>query len=318
VRVGSTIASRRDDRRALQRAQAKAGAAAQRWREDARVEPILAELREFGRGAPLSACPALAALFEAAPEAGDFAAAFCRSQIEAMAEDSFMQPAFRHNWDRRTATLLLARDGLALLSLVAVEPGSYAAATAVLSDAERHEAILSGRASACRAARGGDGRFTYDALELSTGARLALDLSCQALLVERVEARLVSLRLHRASPDPAPTREYDLSSGGLLHQASGDARASRHEGMLVLLGRMGRTEAAPTLAALAREAGPDGLRWQALREALALDTAEGFRALCDVARAPDDPLAMPAGALRAQLVEAYPELLALEETPCRA
>jgi hypothetical protein len=318
VRVDRTIAARRDDRRALQRSQALACAAAQRWREDVRVEPILAELREFGRGAPLSACPALAALFEAAPEAGDFAAAFCRSQVQAMAEDSFMQPAFRHNWDGRTATLLLARDGLALLSLVAVEPGSYAAATAVFSDAVRHEAILSGSACAIRVVRGGDGAFSHDALELGAGASLALDLSCQALLIERVEARMVSLRLHRASPDPAPTREYDLSSGVLIHQASADARASRHEAMLALLGRMNRKEAAPAMAAMAREAGPDGLRWQALREALALDTAEGFRALCDVARTPDDPLAMPAGALRAQLVEAHPELLALEEAPCRA
>ena len=81
---------------------------------------------------------------------------------------------------------------------------------------------------------------------------------------------------------------------------------------------LNEVEAAPTMAAMAREAGPDGLRWQALREALALDTAEGFRALCHVARASDDPLAMPAGALRAQLVEAHPELLALEKQPCRA
>jgi hypothetical protein len=87
--------------------------------------------------------------------------------------------------------------------------------------------------------------------------------------------------------------------------------------MLALLGRMGRKDAAPAMAAMAREAGPENLRWQALREALALDAGEGFRALSGVARAADDPLAMPAGALRAQLVEAHPELLALEASPCR-
>lgn len=282
------------------------------------MAPILAELCEFGRGAPFAACPTLAALFEGGTLAGDFAAAFCRSQVEAMSGDCFVQPAFRHNWDGRTATLLLARSGTAQLTLVAVEPGPHAAATVTFSDAVRHEAILSGRASASRIARGGDGEFTFDALGLSARARLALDLSCQALLVERVETRLVSLRLHRASPAPAPSREYDLASGELLCQASGDVSASRHEAMLALLGRMGRKEAAPAMAAMAREAGPYGLRWQALRELLALDTAAGFGALCDVARAPDDPLAMPAGALRAQLVEAHPELLALEEAPCRA
>ena len=87
--------------------------------------------------------------------------------------------------------------------------------------------------------------------------------------------------------------------------------------MLALLGRMGRREAAPTMAAMARESGSEALRWQALRECLALDTKEGFEALTDVARATGDPLAMPAGALRAQLVEAHPELLSLVPVPCR-
>jgi hypothetical protein len=37
---------------------------------------------------------------------------------------------------------------------------------------------------------------------------------------------------------PDPTRECEISNGRLLHQASGDLRASRHEMMLALLGRM--------------------------------------------------------------------------------
>ena len=55
----------------------------------------------------------------------------------------------------------------------------------------------------------------------------------------------------------------------------------------------------------------DHLRWID-RECLALDTAAGFRALATLARLADDPLACPAGALRAQLVEAHPQLLSLE------
>ena len=50
----------------------------------------------------------------------------------------------------------------------------------------------------------------------------------------------------------------------------------------------------------------------------ALDTATGFRALGRVARGAGDPLAAPAGALRAQLVEAHPELLSLEDGRCPA
>jgi hypothetical protein len=80
---------------------------------------------------------------------------------------------------------------------------------------------------------------------------------------------------------------------------------------------MKRREAAPAMARIAREKGPDSLRWEALREALALDTAQGFAALCAIARSPLDPLAGPAGALRAQLIEAHPRLRAFEEARCR-
>lgn len=318
MRVDRTIAAMRADRKALQRAQAKAAAAAQRWRENARVAPILAELVEYGAGAPLSTCPALAALFERGEDASEFANGFARMQAQALAEEHFAQVAFRHNWDGRASNLLLARRGAAQLVLVAVEPGTYARVSAAFSDAVRHEAIVAGAGSARRTVRSQRGEFTHDVLHLTAGARVALDLSRQALFVERVDKRPVSLRLHRANPGAGPSREYDLASGQLRHQASGDVRASRQEAMLALLGRMRRTESAPTMAVIAREAGPEGLRWQALREVLALDTAEGFRALTAVAGAPADPLAMPAGALRAQLVEAHPELRALEETPCRA
>jgi hypothetical protein len=318
MRVDPEIAAMRRDRTVLQRAQAAARAAAGRWREDARVAPILAELGEFGRGAPLSSCPALARLFGPGDAAQDFAAGFCRAQAEALAAERFAQLAFRHSWDGAAATLLLARSGPAHMVLAAIDPGSREAGSVVFSDALRHEAVLAGRGAARRSQRAVDGRLNHDELMLEPGARLALDLARQALVVHRVETRLVSLRLHRTNPDPQPTREYDPASGELRHQAAGDVRSSRHEMMLAALGRMKRREAAPTMAAMARERGPEGLRWQALREALALDTAEGFRALSVLARAPDDPLAMPAGALRAQLVEAHPELLFLEDCPCRA
>ena len=111
-------------------------------------------------------------------------------------------------------------------------------------------------------------------------------------------------------------REYALADGALLQQAAGDIRHSRHEMMVALLGRMKRREAAPLLAEIVVEEGADSLRGEALREALALDTAHGFAALCRVARSPLDPLAAPAGALRGQLIEAHPRLRAFEEALC--
>jgi len=129
---------------------------------------------------------------------------------------------------------------------------------------------------------------------------------------------LVSLRLHRIASMPAPTREYALSSGALLRQSAGEIRASRQEAMLAVLGRMRRADAVPVMAAIAREPGDASLRWQALRECLALDTAAGFSALGDLACAPTDPLAAPAATLRTQLLAAHPELAGLAVVACPA
>lgn len=318
MRVEPAIAALRGDRRPQDRAQAALVAVCDAWRRKARVAPMLEQLQRFGRGAPLADCPALAQLFEPDGTARRFSGEFCALFAAALAGDQLGQLPFRHNFDGALSTLLLARAGTAQLALTALEPGEYATASVTFSDATRHEAIVAGAARARETCRGDDSALTHREVRLEPGRAFALDLSSRTLFVTRVERRLVGLRLHRTAPQPGPTREFALAGGELLQQAAGDIRDSRHEMMLALLGRMKRREAAPLMAVIAGEEGPDALRWEALREALALDTAEGFSALCRVARAPLDPLAAPAGALRAQLIEAHPQLRAYEEARCLA
>ena len=69
------------------------------------------------------------------------------------------------------------------------------------------------------------------------------------------------------------------------------------------------------LASMAQEEGGAGLRWQSLRECLGLDSAEGFRTLCGIARDAADPLFVPAGALRKQLLETHPQLAEVDLCP---
>ena len=322
MRIDPAIEAMRRDPALQRRVQAAMISAGGKWRETAPAAAMLADLQRFGAGEPLERCPALDAAFTGrAAAAADLAASLCRTIAALLASEPFGQPPFRHGFDGHASTLLLGRAGRAQLILHAREPGRYDHASAGFSDALRYEAVLAGyaRARVVRIGRrDGDISFATDSLTLYPGARLALDLSCEALQVGHVERRLVTLRLHRFDAAPRPSREYALADGALLHQAAGDIRASRHEMMLALLGRMERREAAPEIAALAREPGDDSLRWQALRECLALGTAEGFRALSAVARAAGDPLAGPAGALRAQLVEAHPQLLGLENDSCPA
>ncbi|MGX7894705.1 hypothetical protein [Tsuneonella sp. HG222] len=318
MRIDPVIEAMRRDRSVLQQAQGVVFDAARRWSQDPRIAPVVEELDAFGAGASLFDCPLVSDLFGPGRAAQEFVASFARGQCAALTEARFAQVPFRHAYDGRMATLLLAQRGPARLTLVSFEPGSHAGGPLVFSDSVRHEAVLAGRAQATRTVHCRDGAFERSELALEAGSRLTLDLSSQALFVHRVAQRLVCLRLARDSAEPGPMREYDPATGALRRQASGSSRDSRHETMLALLGRMKRTEAAPTMADLALSPGPDTLRWEALRECLALDTATGFAALCAVACRPGDPLAMAAGALRAQLVEAHPQRLQLEATACRA
>ena len=317
MRVGPAIAAMRRDRAPQLRAQAAMFAAREGWRGETRVAPVLAQLEDHGRGAALADCPALAELFAGGDVAAHFVASFCAIFAGALRQERFGQLPFRHGFDGALSTLLLARSGRARLTLVAQEPGAYHAACVSLSDGTRHDTVLAGEAEARLMRRRPDGLFDHELLCLSAGRRLTLDLAGEALFVRRVARRLVSLRLHLAPRSPAPTREYALADGTLQQQSAGDIRYSRHEMMLALLGRMKRRETAPLMAEIAGEAWPDALRWEALREALALDTASGFAALSRISRSPTDPLAAAAGALRAQLIEAHPELLAFEEAQCR-
>ena len=81
---------------------------------------------------------------------------------------------------------------------------------------------------------------------------------------------------------------------------------------------MGRTDAAPVLADYACGQADGGARWEALRQALALDTAAGFAGLNRLAEDPTDELAPVARALRDSLCTAYPQLANMCEAPCPA
>jgi hypothetical protein len=317
VRVDPAIAALRRDRAPQRRAQAAMVGACDTWRASAGVSSVLAGLERFGAGAPLADCPALDALFTDRRSAQALVAALVRQFCDTLAREPFGHPPLRHGFEAGTGTLLLARSGRAHLVLLAREPGRRRLACVALSDATRCEVVLGGEAQARVVTRHKpSARFEEHPLVLRRGTRLSLDLSREGLQVLEVKRRLVSLRLDRSSALPGPVREYALADGALRHQSAGDIRASRHEAMLALLGRMGRDDAVPAMAAIAAEPGADSLRWQALREGLALDTAAGYRALCAVARAPGDPLARPAGDLRARLAEAHPSLVALEAMYC--
>ena len=306
----------RDDDSPQRMAQDATVARVMAWRDQPHVAALLAAVGQFAGGGDLADHPELARLFDENDAADRLARELTGVTACALADNWLGHAPFRHFTDDTISTLQLARSGYVTLSLVAIDGAGLAkrppAATADFSPSEVWERVLAGNARAVVVDRGAtrpDGAdLSTSTLSLSPGSLIVRDARSRHMRLEQVEGCLVSLRLQRRLPHAGPTREYALADGALVHQAAGTPQDSRTELMMALLGRMGRTDAAPAMAAIAREEGSQALRWQALRECLSLDTAAGFSALSEVARRSDDELAPAAGALRSQLIEAYPQL----------
>jgi hypothetical protein len=318
VLLHPAIAALRSDDAPQRQAQRDLGAAIEAWRTTPAAARVMAALSDYGTGHPLVECKDLAALFAPGPAARLFASSFAAATARALGHAPLGQVPLRHFTDGAVSTLLLARSARAALFLTAVGGPALAVQPAPVSvgfaATEAHEAVLAGSAQAQLVTCGANG-LAFEQLVLEPGTRLTRDCTREALILREVRGSLVSLRLQRRAEVPQPTREIELASGRLIHQAAASAEESRTELMIALLGRMKRADAAPVLAAIARRPGPDGLRWQALRECLGLDTAIGFAVLSELAASAADPLAAPATALRNQLISAHPQLAGLEPCP---
>ena len=294
------------------------------WRARPEVAAMQAELEALSAGAELGLCKHLSALFlpdtDAARRlAADFSAATCA----ALAAWPLGHVPLRHFTDGVTSTVLIARAVNVTLSLVAIDGDGLGlrpeSPTVSFGPNHTWEHVLGGSAGVelveCHPTGPRQARLIRREAEIGPGSIQYRDGQCDARLLRRIDGALVTLRLQHRRANADVTREYDLASGTLLHQAAGNPRDSRLELMVSLLGRMGRTDAAQPMAELAVSQAGSALRWQALRECLALDTQIGFTALAAIAARGDDALSGPAGALRAQLIEAHPHLLEVATCP---
>ena len=315
----------RSDNAPQRRAQAELHRVLAQWRSTGGGAGIETAMVSFARGEPLAALLPLARLFDP----GDGAAARLARDLTgrfaaALASQQWGQVPLPGRCDEVIASLVLASAGNAALVLQAIDGTALTRRPAMQSvsftPSESYDHVLAGSAH---------GRWVELASEAGQRANLAVAPCAlepgqittragarQALLIDVVPATLVTLKLQRRPLAGAVTREFRLSDGTLAHQAAGGPRDSRFELTAALLGRMGRADAAPLLGAMAEEQGGASLRWQALKECLGLDSAQGFAALSRIAAQDGDPLAQPALAMRHQLIATYPELAGA--APCPA
>ncbi|MCH2487501.1 MAG: hypothetical protein MK010_07150 [Erythrobacter sp.] len=313
----------RSDSAGQRNAQHAFEAARRDWQEGAAGE-VLAALEAYGADANLLDCQPLRDAMTDRDMAERLVSPLIDSLVAAQRIHPLGQIPFRHLYSNGSGLLQLARSGRATLSLVfyeAVAVADEAASTIAFADGERHELCLAGEAVArilrLEKEAGDQAEIAAERVRLCAGTVLELGAD-KTKRLESVAGRLVLLRLSREAIAPGPSREYRIADGALVHCASGDHEESRDEIAIALLARMGRTDVVPALAQIVKGERSDHLRWQALRAALALDTAEGFALLTGLAEDSGDMLAPTAIALRDRLLADYPELARLETRLCPA
>lgn len=313
----------RGDPAGQQRAQQALETARDEWLGDPAIRPVIDQLAAFGAGAAIGKCPLLAQLIADHRRALAFIEPLVAAVLERLRDHPLGHVPLRHQVEEGLAVLRLAQAGRATLSLIVLEQRSGAdrADTICFTDSQRYELCLAGSGAArCAqivADRGDEAAFAERLVPLKPGIALCFPDHRHARGIARIDGRVALLRLARTPAAPLPTREFRWSDGALVHRASGDRQESRIELAMALLGRMGRIDAAPLLAEISRT-GSNHLRWQALRECLALDSAAGFAALGRIASTPGDALAAPAERLRRDLLARYPALERCEAAPCPA
>lgn len=317
MHIGTALRALREDDLAQRQAQKEIEAVARNWREQPLMRQIEQELERFGKGAPWQECTMLSALIGNVEAAAGLIDTLSEPLGRVLEAHPFAHVPMRHQYSNGTALLQLAQVGPAVLVLLAYDESVAVAEpqTVSFSDVERHEIVLAGAADLRIAElvqdHGDRAAIDCEPCRVTAGEAMHFD-SSMARICERIHGRMVVLRVARSPLQPGPSRAFRLSDGALVHRASGERVESQREMAMAVLGRMGRVDAAPLLADLTQE-GSDHFRWQALRECLALDTATGFAALGRIASDTQDPLAGHAGALRAQLLEAFPQLARIEE-----
>ena len=318
MHVHPAIAALRGPTASQRRAVAKTGVAMeqarQEWLEQPDTRQVLDELARYGAGAKLEACEALRSLTHHHQSAAAFVQRLIDPALGALKMHPLGEAPYRFKVSQGLATLQLLEASGATLSLAAYEPleGAQPPASALFSDRDLHEIVVSGTASGAVHTLIKTGVVGSRPICLAPGDCLATKAQIGARHILSVERTLLLLQLTREPQRPKPVREVALDTGVDLRTASGDKSASQAVMALSVLGALRDFGALDVMhaTALNREEDLD-VRWEAVRQTLGLGAMRGLEVLDTLARREDDALSAPALALRDRLLATQPDLRTL-------
>ena len=291
------------------------------WLAAAATRVVAADLRRYAKGSALADGGALHAALTDHAKASALVQPLVQSTLHALGQHPLGEAPFRFKVSRGLSTLQILQSGRATLSLAAYEPLPHCAPeTALFSDRELHEITLSGRALTALSTWSGEGLVTTRHERYGLGTARSLKPRLQSRQILKVERSLLLLQLSREPETPAPTRLVDLATGETVRIASGAKATSEAVMALSVLGALGDRSALDVMERTALNDHEDAdVRWEALRQALALDPVRGIKLLDRLANRDGDDVSAPARKLSAQLLEAHPDLRASierEVAPC--
>ncbi len=325
MQIHPDIAALRSDPTLQRHAQMPMTRAVAEWQSKSDVVALKEELEAYDAGRPLGMCETLSGVLSNYETASRFIGDWCNGLLAPLMDQPLGQVPLRHNVAPGLATLQLMNSGGTTLSLFVYSELSSAAEpqSAVFADREVCEIVLAGKAHGVQhqltGIHSGRARINSCPTTYEADSCVTQPAGVQTREFLRVEGSMLLLQLTRIPAKPKPSREYLLSDGTLIHQVSADKRSSQHFMAVDVLGAMERGDAVPVMQELALCMGDDAdLRWEAVRQTLALDAAEGMALLSRLSGRKDDPIAPPAASLKQTLIAANARLadLAKEAEPC--
>lgn len=317
MHVHPDLAALQSDPASQRRIEARMKAALADWRSGEQSKVLGREIAHYGAGIELAACPALDALFTDQQGAYLFAADWISTILHVLRGEPLAEVARDYRWSQGLSSMQLLRSGNAALSLVAYErrptDDALHPETVMFVDSQSHELVLAGSASGTFHRRNSMGaKIRTTAKRWTVGDQIVLTGPQTARQIVQVDGAMLVLRLTRAPERPCPASEYRLSDGTLLQSASGDKGASQRLMALAVLGAMDHAPALEVMAGRALDLDEDlDVRWEGVRQLLAMNTARGLAVLHSLGNDARDPLHKPASDLARDLLASQPALSGL-------
>lgn len=136
---------------------------------------------------------------------------------------------------------------------------------------------------------------------LADGEVIRTDQQCESFTLRGGDGDIVMLQLFVHQSSRVPMREYDPASGQIIKLAAAARATSFRQMGLAVLRAFGRRDAAPLFAA-ALDDSDFAMRWQVMREWIALDTAAALPHLTRLAAGDPHPEVRAAAAATLRMV----------------